>query len=154
MREVFYMDKKDILACRILVIGTILLFLGASLPLVISAVDINRYYLKDEPVDKSQKETADNHKEIVTFLFGQANIDWVKRRGFFRGEVNLTGIPNPSSKGPIFIVGYRFFEDGIEYYYDEVDDVYAYRFTGISINGSQPQTEFLVMGIALGNIDI
>jgi len=146
------LNKFEILLTKNLVIGLIILFIVSLIIPVITAND------KDTNIDflsyNSKKiESSDDYKEIITFISGNAEINWIERRGFFRGEVNLTW--DDYQLGLVNLSGFRNSESGIEYYNEIILEgyVYAYNFIGFSSGISFPEFAPKVLGIALGNIE-
>lgn len=135
-----------------LVVGIIVLFVTVSLSPVVTAVN-NKTEADDEPLDNSDDiGTSDEYEEIITFITGYAWLDWIKRRGYFRGEVNLICYKQSSF---IILFGFRRSESGIEFYNELIaeDIVYAYRFIGYSTGYSYYMFDPGILGIAIGNIE-
>ena len=131
-----------------MVLGVILLFIGVTLSPVITAFDNNKSIDNFVLV-----KTSDNYKEIITIIRGYAEINWIERRGYFRGEVNLTW-DGYHPYGFINLSGYRHSEEGIEYYNVIVMGfVYAYRFICFSSGYSYGWMAPGIVGIAIGNIE-
>ena len=150
-----------------LVFGIIVLFIGMSITPstgnIVEHVPFNNQILdsvdKDTDIDdisidnSDAIEALDEHEEIITFIKGMAEINWIDRRGYIRGEVNLTW--DDYWPGFINLSGFRRSESGIEYYNElvVVGFVYVYRFIGFSIDSSFPEFAPGVLGIAFGNIE-
>lgn len=136
-----------------LVFTVIVFFVSITFQSSISAIDeeTDEY---DKIKDSNDIRTIDEYEEIITFIKGYAVINWIDRRGLFRGEVNLTW--NNYQIGFINLSGFRRSESGIEYYNESiavtVGFVYVYHFIGFSTRYSFPEFSPPVVGIALGNI--
>jgi uncharacterized protein YpmB len=75
-------DRKKMQKNKIrksLVVGIIVLFLIVGI-YPSSAVDT---------VKESNPPISDEYEEIITFIKGYALLNWVDRKGYFRGEVNI-----------------------------------------------------------------
>ena len=89
------------------------------------------------------------YKEIITYIFGWwASLNWINRRGFFRGEVNMIN----NDFGIFKLSGLRWNNGSVEYFEESAIFVYAYRFIGNSDN-SPPLGFPYVRGITLGDIE-
>ena len=143
--------KKEWLV-KTLALGIVVLFVGVVFQPGISAVDkeTNEY---DELKDSNEIKITDDYEEIITFIKGWAWINWIERRGLFRGEVNLTW--GNYQWGFINLSGFRRSESGIQYYNElvGVEFVYAYHFVGFSTRYVFPEFAPRVIGIAFGNIE-
>jgi len=129
-----------------LVLGIILLFVAGSISPLVTAID-NVTEVKDEDVDNfNDSGTSDDYKEIITFISGGDNSEWINRKGFFRGEIFIYG---GSPWGiPIALWGLRLTNGKVEKYsMIEARSVHAYFFRGFIFDGTQ------ALGYALGNID-
>jgi hypothetical protein len=136
---------KDNIGRKGLVLGIILLFVGVALAPVITAVD-NDIEESNESIDNSEIGTSDDYdEEIITWIISNMYVkfNWIKRRGFIRGEVEIEVKP---WNGILFLFGFRKVNGSVEIYSDgHVYRIHAYRFIGFNING--------VCGIAFGNIE-
>ena len=130
---------------KVLVVGIIVLFLGVSYTSL--GVEVNKN-IEIESEEDSEIETLDYYNEIITWIWAEGNIHWIKRIGLFRGEAEI--IPY---SGTVNIQGWRlyFHQYGpdILYFDEEVNIVHAYRFLYFPI--LRPGRNFL--GVAFGNID-
>ena len=146
------MNKFGILFTKTLVIEIIILFIVSIINPVIIANenDTNIDFLS---YNSKKIESSDDYTEIITFISGNAEINWIERRGFFRGEVNLAW--DDYQFGLVNLSGFRKSESGIEYYNKLILEgfVYAYNFIGFSSGISFPEFAPKVLGIALGNIE-
>jgi len=133
-----------------LVLGIILLFIAVELSPIILADDKN-FKADDEPIDNYDNyRTSDDYKEIITLIIGnRAWFDWIKRRGIFRGEVEL-GPVDWSHGGGIDLIGLGRYNGGLKIFTESVHSVHAYRFIGFREFSDGPNTFF---GFALGNIE-
>ena len=139
---------------KTLALGIVVLFIGVVTAPCISAVDKERDE-NNKIKDSNEIKITDNYEEIITFIIGFAKINWIERRGLFRGEVNLTS--NGYSRGYTNLSGFRRSESGIEYYNElvvlnETDFVYAYRFIGLNTPNIFMEPPPVVKGIAFGNV--
>ena len=127
-----------------LVLGIIALFVVVSISSVVTAIynDSNTDY---ELMYKSKKYgKSDGYKEIITFISGGEDSNWINRNGFFRGEVKSE---SGGSWGiPLHLSGLRQTNGRLERYSISVLYVHAYLFRGFITKDSQ------VYGYALGNI--
>jgi hypothetical protein len=141
--------KKEWLV-KTLALGIVVLFIGVVIAPCISAVNKERDK-NNKLKDSTEIKITDDYEEIITFIKGYAVINWIERRGLFRGEVNLTW--DDFSYGFINLSGFRRSANGIEYYNKlvEVGFVYAYRF--IRLYTPNPFMYPIVNGIAIGNIE-
>ena len=133
-------------------VGIILLFIGIAVQPSIAICDTYTNDVDNELEGKSENGTHDEYKEIITFIKGFAELNWIKRRGYFRGEVNITWDTRP---GRINLFGFRRSDSGIEYYNELITEgfVYINYFIGFSSGISFPEFAPGILGIALGNID-
>jgi hypothetical protein len=107
----------------------------------------------NEPRNISKEiQEYDDYEEVITFIEGYGELNWIKRRGYFRGEVNM--ICNKQS-GFINLSGYRRSESGIQYYNEFIEKglVYAYRFIGYYNGYWFGWFDPRILGIAIGNIE-
>jgi hypothetical protein len=146
--------KKELLL-KPLALGIVVLFIGGVNAPGTSAVDKETDYY-DELKSRNENGVIVEYEEIITFIIGFAKINWIERRGLFRGEVNLTS--NGYSRGYTNLSGFRRSESGIEYYNElvvlnETDFVYAYHFIGLNTPNIFLEPPPVVKGIAFGNIE-
>ncbi|UCF50058.1 MAG: hypothetical protein JSU91_00845 [Thermoplasmatales archaeon] len=128
---------------KVLVIGFIVLFIGIG----IQPAFANELYMNKETKENSDEiRTSDGKKEIISYITGNiTNLTWINRKGFFRGEVNITG------RDPcLFLHGLMLTENGVEYYWSFIYNVYVYYFIGVWTWWLDTPVLF---GIALGNIE-
>ena len=128
-----------------LIIVVILLFIGVAVQPSIIA--------DDEPRDSPKEiQEYDDYEEVITFIEGYGELNWIKRRGFFRGEASL--ICHYQS-GSINLSGYRRSESGIEYYNELIEKglVYVYRLICCYADYSYFWLDPRIVGIAIGNIE-
>lgn len=146
------MNKFGILFTKTLVIEVIILFILILINPVITATGIDKD-IDFSSYNSKKIELSDDYKEIITFIRGYAKINWIERRGFFRGEVNLTW--DDYQIGLANLSGFRMSENGIEYYNELITEgfVYINYFIGFSSGISFPEFAPGILGIALGNID-
>ena len=147
------MKKKWLV--KTLALGIIVLFVIIFQP-GISAVD-KEGGKNNKLKDSNEIKITDDYKEIITFIIGFAKINWIERRGLFRGEVNLTC--NGYSRGFINLSGFRRSGIGIEYFsevviLEEAIFVKAYRFIGLNTPNMFLEPPPVVRGIAFGNIEL
>ena len=137
---------------KILAISLIILFFAVTVLPVITAVDYVEDNIENESRINSKIGTPDNYEEIITFIQGWADLNWMERRGYFRGEVILTWY---RAYGYINLSGYRRSGSGIEYYNELIleDFVYVYNFIGYSSDYSYFMISPRVVGIAIGNLE-
>ncbi len=122
---------------KTLATGVIILFVTVSLNPGILADDI----------EKDNRSRAE-YKEIVTHVFGMwVSLEWIIKRGKYRGEANLTN----NDDGIFKLTGFGWKNGKIVYFEEFATYVYAYRFIG-----HYSQSGFgipIVQGNALGNIE-
>jgi len=106
--------------------------------------------IEDETIDNSnESRSSDDYKEIITLIMGnRVYFNWIKRRGIFRGEVNL--LADWSHGGKITLIGLGYYNESIKFFYESVSSVHAYHFIGIREFSSGPTPFF---GFALGNFE-
>lgn len=123
--------------------GAIILFIGIVIQPTIAIT---------EPENTDESRVSDDHQEIITFIKGRGDLNWIERRGFFRGEVLLIC---SYQSGLINLSGYRLSESGIEYYNELIEKgfIYAYCFLGYSNGYWSGMLDPNIIGIAIGNID-
>jgi len=95
----------------LLAVGITLLFLGFG----IQPAFANELYIERETKENNNDiGTSKGYKEIISYITGNiTNLTWIKRKGFFRGEVNITG------RDPcLFLHGLMLTENGVEYYWN------------------------------------
>ena len=130
---------------KVLVIGIIVLFMGVGSTSLGINVNTN---IGIESEEDSEIETLDYYNEIITWIWAEGSINWINRRGLFRGEAEI--IP---FWGTVHIYGWRLYfhqyGQDILYFDEEVKFVHAYRFLYYPF--PRPGRNFL--GIAFGNID-
>ncbi|UCF12210.1 MAG: hypothetical protein JSW06_09235 [Thermoplasmatales archaeon] len=127
-----------------LVLGIIILFVWIAIAPGITAVD-NDTEDGYKSIYNSEIGISDDYEEIITWIIGNmyVNFNWIKRRGFIRGEVEIEVKP---WNGILFLFGLRKVNGSVEIYSDgHVYRIHAYRFIGYEING--------IWGIAFGNIE-
>jgi hypothetical protein len=128
-------------------VGVIILFIGVGIhPALANGVYIN----KETKEKNDDSRPFDEYNEIITYIEGYANIDWIKRRGLLRGEVDIT---EWEQSGYVKILGFRYSNGIIEYFFEIVHSVYAYRFIGVVNNEFFPVGNPIVFGFAFGNIE-
>ena len=71
------MSKNPVLY-KTLVVGVIVLFIGIGIQPAIAII---------EPENTDESRVSDDYQEIITFIYGIGTINWIKRRGIFRGEI-------------------------------------------------------------------
>ena len=135
--------KKEIL----IAIGIVILFLGVGIQ---PAIANNAYINKEIKEKNDESRPSDEYNEIITYIEGYANLDWIKRRGLLRGEVDIT---EWEQSGYVKILGFRNYNGNIEYFFEIVHSVYAYRFIGWVNNEFFGIGNPIVFGFALGNIE-
>ncbi len=124
---------------KTLVIGVISLFVIISLTPGITADDIEK-----------DNRSRDEYKEIITYIFGLwVSINWINKRGNYRGEVNLTQITDDS--GIFKLSGYGWSNGKIVYFQEYATFIHAYRFIGRSVTDAWGW--HYVQGITIGNIE-
>ena len=127
---------------KFLVAGVIVLFIGISLSPCIKAVD--KFKINTEEIGATAE-----YKEIITYIFGWwVSLNWINRRGFFRGEVNMTN----NDFGIFKLSGLRLNNGSIEYFEESAIFVYAYRFIGY-YTGTNGFGTPCIQGITLGDIE-
>ena len=122
---------------KTLVTGVIILFVTISLNPGIIANDLEK-----------DNRSKDEYKEIVTHIFGLwVSLNWINKRGKFRGEANLTN----NDYGIFKLTGFGWKNGRIVFFEEYATFVYAYRFMG-----HYSDSDFgipYVQGNALGNIE-
>lgn len=93
---------------------------------------------------------SDEYEEIITYIEGNAGLNWIVRRGLLRGEVNII---EWEDMGFIKLSGFRRSDSGTEFYFEVVDFVHANRFIGWEDVDWYPLGYPIVFGIAIGNIE-
>ena len=130
-----------------LAVAVILLFIGIGIqPAIANDVDVN----KEIKEKTNEIRASDEYNEIITYIEGYANLDWIKRKGLLRGEVNIT---EWEQSGYVKILGFRYSNGNIEYFFELIHSVYAYRFIGWVNNEFFGIGNPIVFGFALGNIE-
>jgi hypothetical protein len=138
-----YMDRNPALLYKTLVVGVIILFVGLGLQPAIAVTS--------QTIDNDDESVAsDEYNEIITYIEGYANLDWIKRRGLLRGEVDIT---EWEQSGYVKILGFRYSNGNIEYFFELTHSVYVYRFIGWVNNEFFGIGNPIVFGFALGNIE-
>ena len=138
------MYKNPVMLYKSLVIGVIVLFIGIALSPGITAADKLKSNCKEI-------ESTAEYKEIITYIVGLwVTLNWINRRGNYRGEVNMTNMDG-GDFGGFRLSGYRWSNGGIEYFEEFAIFVYAYRFIGYS--GMSDWGHPFVRGITLGDIE-
>jgi hypothetical protein len=101
-----------------------------------------------EPENTDESKAFNDYQEIITYIYGIGTINWIKRRGIFRGEVET----NQEQKVILCLGGLRLSNSGMEKYnITGVGYVYAPRFIGFS--AMSPIMEYYMTGVAFGNIE-
>jgi len=122
---------------KILAIGVIFLFVSIYLIPEVKANDFEK-----------DNRSRDEYKEIITFIRGLwVSLEWINKRGNFRGEVNLTN----DDWGIFKLFGLGWSNGKIVYFEESATFIHAYRFIGyyeMSAFGDP-----YVNGIAMGNIE-
>ena len=122
---------------KTLAIVVIILFICVSLSPCITADDFEK-----------DNRSRDEYKEIFTFIRGLwVSLDWINKRGNYRGEVNLTN----NERGIFRLFGIGWSDGKIVYFQEYATFIHAYSFIGyyeISAYGFP-----YVQGITLGNIE-
>ncbi len=97
----------------------------------------------------SMYRASDDYKEIITFIKSDGKINWLSRRGLFRGSVSIRrGMYNA-----LGIEGYRYCNGGIEKFSEsQLVQVDAPSFIGYSLP-YHPIYEYYTKGWAFGNIE-
>ena len=132
------MSKNPVLY-KTLVVGVIVLFIGIGIQPAIAII---------EPENTDESRVSDDYQEIITFIYGIGTINWIKRRGIFRGEIET----NQEQKAILCLGGLRLSNSGMEKYnITGVGYVYASRFIGFS--AMSPIMEYTITGVAFGNIE-
>jgi len=126
------MDKTPVWLYKILVVGVIVFFIGVGIQPVF-ANDV--YCYKETKENIGEVRASDDYQEIITFIFGYGKINWIERRGIFRGEVE-TNQEIRMEKYNITEVGY----------------IYAPRFIGFSASTILIDV-YSTIGLAFGNIE-
>jgi hypothetical protein len=136
---------------KILLIGIIILLISSSILPVITAANNDIENVYSETVKIPEKRTSNNYEEIVTFIRGRVDLNWIERRGFFRGEALLVC---RYQSGLINLSGYRRSESGIEYYNELIEKglVYVNHLVCFYIDYSYFMIDPKINGIAFGNI--
>ena len=129
-----------------LVIGVIILFIGISFIPEITANDNYTDDVDDKSIDNFKFRTEDDFEEIITLTRGEGHIDWINRRGLFRGSLNI-GVCSRCEG--IKLSGLRRSNGSIERYYHKVvpgeGGIKIPIFIGFIHAGP--------LGIAIGNIE-
>jgi len=134
------------------VFGIIVLFIGAGLSLVVTAVE-NNIKNSDESIDSSNDSGAsDDYKEIITLIGGTCRINSVKRLGLFLREVNISPYYLLGGGYIISLNGLRRSNGRVEIYeeYANVGYVNVSRFRGLIL---QKKVGYFIIGIAFGDIE-
>ena len=98
---------------------------------------------------KRDNKSRDEYKEIVTHIFGmRVSLEWMTKRGKYRGEANLTN----NDYGIFKLTGFGWKNGKIVYFEEFATYVYAYRFIGYYKDTTGFGTP-CVQGNALGNIE-
>jgi hypothetical protein len=144
------MSRNPDLLYKMLVVGVFFLFIGIGIyPTTANEV----YKHKETKEDVNEIGKSDDCEEVITFINGWVDLNWIKRRGFFRGEALLIC---RSQSGLINLSGYRRSENGFEYYNELIEKglVYAYHLFCYYIDYSYFMRDPKIVGIAIGNIII
>jgi len=122
---------------KTLAICVIIVFFTVSLNPVTIADDI-----------ELDNRSRDEYKEIVTHVFGMwVSLEWITKRGKFRGEVNLTN----DGIGLFKLTGFGWKNGKVVFFEEFATFVYAYRFMGHNSHSGFGTP--IVQGNALGNIE-
>ncbi len=102
--------------------------------------------------DANISKKTDDYQEIITFIFGYGKMNWINRRGIFRGEVETY----QERIVVLSLRGLRLSDSGVEKYnITEVGYVYAPHFIGFS--RKLPllvwPPYYSTIGMAFGNIE-
>lgn len=131
------MTKKSTMLSKTLTIGVIVLFIIISLIPNITANYIEK-----------NNRSKDEYKEIITHVWGWwVSLNWINKRGNYRGEVNMTN----NDYGIFKLTGYGWYKGRIIYFEKFATFIYAYRFIGHSDMSDWGYP--YVWGITLGNIE-
>jgi len=140
------MDKTPVWLYKILVVGVIVFFIGVGIQPVF-ANDV--YCYKETKENIGEVRASDDYQEIITFIFGYGKINWIERRGIFRGEVET----NQEIIAVLSLRGLRLSNNGMEKYnITEVGYIYAPRFIGFSASTILIDV-YSTIGLAFGNIE-
>jgi hypothetical protein len=125
-----------------LAVTAIILFIGVG---VQPAYAVNKFLsISDDVKDYYDRELSDDYQEIITFISGGDQSEWINRKGIFRGEIEIYS----SAWGiPITLKGLRLTNGKVERFSMIVSDVHAYYFIGLIFDDTQ------ALGFALSNID-
>ena len=128
------------------VLGIILFFVASGLSSLVTANNIDTES-KDETKDFSNDSgVSDDYKEIITLIMCNANLNWICRRGIFRGEVEIDAT---FFGGKNWLVGLRRANGKVEPYFRISQDIiHPYFFRGFYYKDLS-----IVIGYALGNIE-
>ncbi len=134
------MDRNPVCLYKTLVVGVIVLFIGLG---------VQPAFANDSNISKK----TDDYQEIITFIFGYGKMNWINRRGIFRGEVETY----QERIVVLSLRGLKLSDGGVEKYnITEVGYVYAPRFIGFSVmNHIFPVDPpyYSTIGVAFGNIE-
>jgi len=140
------MVKSSSMVYKTLVIGVIVLFIGIG---VQPAFANDVYSYRETKENISEVRASDDYQEIITFIFGFGKINWIERRGIFRGEVET----NQEIIAVLSLRGLRLSNNGMEKYnITEVGYIYAPRFIGFSASTILIDV-YSTIGLAFGNIE-
>lgn len=136
---------------KILSIGIIILFFSSTFLSVTSAIINDTDYIDNETSDKYKIRSSNNYEEIITFVKGWVDLNWIERRGFFRGEAMLIC---RYKSGFINLSGYRRSENGVEYFNESIEKglIYVYHLICSYVDYSYGFVDPRIVGIAIGNI--
>jgi hypothetical protein len=142
------MDKNPALLYKTFVVGVIVLFIGIGIQPTIANESNIHNEIKE---DIGEIEKSDDYEELITIIKGWGDLNWMTRRGFFRGEALLIC---RYQYGLINLSGYRRSESGIEYYNELIEKglVYANRLICYYVDYSIFMRDPRIVGIAIGNI--
>ncbi len=123
------------------VVGVIVLLIGVG----IQSAFANDVYISKKTKDNFDEPLAsDDYKEIITFIWGGSQSEWINRKGFFRGEIEIYS----STWGiPLKIKGLRLTNGKVERFSMFVIEVHANFFIGFIFDGEQ------ALGVAFGDIE-
>ena len=124
-----------------LVVGVIVLLIGVGIQ---SAFADDVYISKKTKDNFDEPLASDDYKEIITIISGGDHSEWINRKGFFRGEIEIY-----SSIWGIWlkIKGLRLTNGKVERFSMFVSEVHANFFIGFIFDGER------ALGVAFGDIE-